>query len=963
MDSDTIRGERVKPSVDLNRAFEIFIKEGNAGLKEYMKRLNDQYFDEEGNPTTPDSKVAEQLNPDEMTYEALIAELKRRGIDKYVPKKKKVKRKDYNPDTGKLEEKEVEIEEPVPAKFNKEEAIARLKQEIGEAPAPKERVTEKLKLIDMKEFPDDVLYTYLRKNFNSESENKTAIMQGETFQGRLLVNPDGTPRSGAEIRNKVEDELRDKFPIIFRQDRPKQYIDELVRLGLRSFTSRVAEDASALTRMSSTQIIDEAKEDSDVNDILGMFTEKGTKLNYKVFELYFRQFAPKRETRRNIKWNNYVNRTYRLGFTREGVDEAIDILENKIPDYFVPILFPFKAMLVNLKDKKETGQGQYRVSRLRASEIIGRVDTKQIKKRAEIYEYWKGKSKEFDDFKTAHNNFMDAMDKLDGEYSSELESTFKEFKAVKIDNLNYIQRHDRVDFEDIDNIEQKSVALLRSFLNDIRQMPPDRVIFTDEETSRDDVSRYGELETDNELIDEESELRAKINSLSNKKVDPLYAYALKEGFTNELSAGAVASKQLSEIKRRLKTGLVLIEMENLIPRIDSFIKDLEKMESGNLKDLFLPVSEVIEGYEGGKKINDDVAEYLSLFAEFIEYGDDFDRRSKDASSVVGQGERKVGGKTVREAASPRVALGRRGKRKTHLTEFKELDIASKFNSLLEQIVNFFIEPSRSKYKPTDEALPYIKKVGSRKIENIVREPKAGDSPFIHLLRMESDDWRLSISDLKNISKFMQLLTSLNVGSKQKELVSETFDLADMIDDLFEGEMTEMVNVEFGNFLSGLFEDANLGDVKFGLGGKKKDTKEWAEDYKASKLYPFESIFNHLVMNKEKYKEMQGATQLIDRILTAENDLNITKSAEERLVLKAHDEIRKMMGKPTYYGLSKVEDYNAVAEAIHMMNSKYNVDITAMDVENIVKEFDSMTSIGTKYGIPQEGVYFLKANFR
>ena len=103
MDSDTVSGERVKPSVDLNMAFEIFIKEGNAGLKKYMKRLNDQYFDEEGNPTTPESKVAEQLNPDEMTYNEIIAELKRRGIDKYTQKKKKVKRRDFNPDTGKVE--------------------------------------------------------------------------------------------------------------------------------------------------------------------------------------------------------------------------------------------------------------------------------------------------------------------------------------------------------------------------------------------------------------------------------------------------------------------------------------------------------------------------------------------------------------------------------------------------------------------------------------------------------------------------------------------------------------------------------------------------------------------------------------------------------------------------------------------------------------------------------------------
>ena len=59
----------------------------------------------------------------------------------------------------------------------------------------------------------------------------------------------------------------------------------------------------------------------------------------------------------------------------------------------------------------------------------------------------------------------------------------------------------------------------------------------------------------------------------------------------------------------------------------------------------------------------------------------------------------------------------------------------------------------------------------------------------------------------------------------------------------------------------------------------------------------------------------------------------------------------------------VDNYSAVSEAIDYMNINYKTDMTAMDIENVVKDFDSMSSLGTKYGIPQEGVYFLKANFR
>ena len=201
----------MKPQVDYNRAFTFLMEDGEDGLNAYMNRLNAEHFDEEGKPKTTDSTVAERLNPDEMTYNEVIAELKRRGVEKYTQQKKKVKRREYNPDTKEYEDKEVEVEEPAPAKFNKEEAIARLKEEIGEAPAPKEKVTEKLKLRDMKQFPDDALYVFLQQKSNSREASDIAIMRGKSLQGRLSLNADGTRKKTAAIAADVQQEIEKKF--------------------------------------------------------------------------------------------------------------------------------------------------------------------------------------------------------------------------------------------------------------------------------------------------------------------------------------------------------------------------------------------------------------------------------------------------------------------------------------------------------------------------------------------------------------------------------------------------------------------------------------------------------------------------------------------------------------------------------------------------------------------------------
>ena len=982
----------MKPQVDYNRAFAFLMEGGEDELDAYMNRLNSEHFWSNDKPKasfnedgTPKKKAGvTRKDPEQMTTEQLVNEMQARGLEEYEDKKVKEKTPKKNAaglpvpapkGTPKSQQTEdgylaeiVETTQRVPKKYSDKEMVRQIKEDMdaddAAKPAPKQKITEKLKLRDMKKFPEDALYVFLQQKSNSREASDIAIMRGKTLQGRLSLNADGTRKKTSAIAADVEEEIGKKFKNfknLLRAAKKTPMLEELMARSLDIIREGTEADR---VKLSGAEIVNEVKEDRQLLQILGMFKLKGDELDEQIFKFYFDRYPPKKKVgRTNRAWNNYVEKNIRLGFDFEmKVDEAIRVLDNEIPEYMIPVMLPFKNMLKQLDDKKERGEGQYRISELRGSQIIGRIDTKDVKRREEIYEYWGVINGKFEEFQKSHNEFKDAMDKLDG-YSSELEKLFGEFKAFKTNDLNYIELHDRVEIEDIDNIENKSVVIFEQFLKDINRYPKQNFIVQEEEY-KDDVSRYGELVQSLEAQDTEEELKDKVNNLMKTKVDPLYAYAIKTGEADELVAGTFVKKQLNEIKRRLKTGLVLVERSNLIPALDRYMKDLEKMEVGSLDNLYLPLMKEIKGGETDK-VHGRIAEYLKLVNEFIEYGTDFERSSKGGNVGLGQRERKDDeGKTIREARSPRVTFARAGAGKTHLRELKTLDVSDKFENLIDSIVEFFIEPSGSKFKPSDEKLGYVVEVGSRPIENIAKETTKSDSPFMHVLRMENTDFTLSLSQIEDIRDFTRLLTGLNVGSKQNDLMTVTKKLADTIDDIFQGELTEMINIEFGNFLHNIFSDAKLKPKRFGLQGSKKMTNEWSEQYESQKLYPFESILNHLIVNKPQYKDkVKGSEAMIGNIQQAEKDLKITKSVEQSLLLKAHDEIRNMMGKPVYYGMSNIDNYDAVSEAIDVMNDKYKVDMTAMDIERVVKEIDSMHSIGTKYGIPQEGVYFLKANFR
>ena len=80
------------------------------------------------------------------------------------------------------------------------------------------------------------------------------------------------------------------------------------------------------------------------------------------------------------------------------------------------------------------------------------------------------------------------------------------------------------------------------------------------------------------------------------------------------------------------------------------------------------------------------------------------------------------------------------------------------------------------------------------------------------------------------------------------------------------------------------------------------------------------------------------------------------------MLLAHDEIRKMLGKDVVYGFYNLE-YNDIDEFILKIHDKNKLDLSHMEVTEIVKSYDSHENISKEYGISSDEVYLIKANFR
>ncbi len=137
---------------------------------------------------------------------------------------------------------------------------------------------------------------------------------------------------------------------------------------------------------------------------------------------------------------------------------------------------------------------------------------------------------------------------------------------------------------------------------------------------------------------------------------------------------------------------------------------------------------------------------------------------------------------------------------------------------------------------------------------------------------------------------------------------------------------------------------------------KKFNSDKVSAYPIFALYPFLEMNQGLLtrtrpMKTQYNKLMRTLTEIDDELPEV-----LTK------LLKAHNAIRKAMGKEVITPRFRAnhEGYDGL---IDLMYKAENIDLSHLEVENIVKAVDSHSNIGKEHGITEEQVYLIKAYVR
>jgi hypothetical protein len=246
--------------------------------------------------------------------------------------------------------------------------------------------------------------------------------------------------------------------------------------------------------------------------------------------------------------------------------------------------------------------------------------------------------------------------------------------------------------------------------------------------------------------------------------------------------------------------------------------------------------------------------------------------------------------------------------------------------------------------------------------NLFMDENKNPNAHTILLRrwMELGTATVSPTQLVKLTKLLVEISKSKTQKRMSVLLPIMNDAATQLDAMFDHEQTQNINIHFGATLYEIKMDNNIKEtIEF----NGETAEEWHKLYSDEVTYPLDALETHISSRKSAYESDRRLKEPLVDFFASLNIFEFSKSEIERDILIAHDTIRKMLGKPIYYNISKLDNYDHVNCAIDIVKEKYKIELSVMDIESIVNEFDSMSSISKKHGIPQETVYFLKANFR
>ena len=574
----------------------------------------------------------------------------------------------------------------------------------------------------------------------------------------------------------------------------------------------------------------------------------------------------------------------------------------------------------------------------------------------ETYEYWSNvKEKE----KTYLSTIRDGIDKMQElleklgltklpEYAKVIEDVDKETEEVKLEPLSYLHNFENVKFQ-LKDIDDRMDDLIDEFIRE-----------------------YGR---DISLADSRE-----IEEAGNEYFDPLTArFILKN------KKVVVKESEIEEVKEEIKQELESTDFsEDMQVLIDEYVESLEIIESVDGSDFILPIfiaeqlgkfaptsiinKEMNKSKEAGERIN----RFLEAFADLVEGTKTtlpvYEEISKPMYIQGGRSERTVREDDSRRASTFRIRSGSAGT-KRDVNEFEDtlFDVMNAINQ-------YFIKPLDSKHSRGIK-FPYENKL--LRIEQYMgktdfltelsleegdgtgakREFEAGFTQNLQRRIIRSKGRLLTSKNFETINEFFNLLKTRRTSIKELIEISEK--LYKLIIKKIGRADKNKIKDNIASLLGSIAEKRGEGGANKFMGVRIDKAFEELNVDDPKEMFYIKRFFDQIYRNKSAFSRANQKGE-VDRFV--DNYETIAKSDFNEKLLEVHDSLRLLKSEEVIVGFRDLGNHNDIIKTVIDMEED-GLDISALDVESIVKSDDAYGNISREFGISFNKVYEIKAMFR
>ena len=665
-----------------------------------------------------------------------------------------------------------------------------------------------------------------------------------------------------------------------------------------------------------------------------------------------------------------------------------------------------------LRRKISQGESKAKMKSVRFNirKYLGATPLSKLGQRDDIYDYWEEISEKYTQFKedldalfvaankSENEQFKNYFNKLNEKYGDENLEYIARFPTVKLSQIKPAERMVAV-LENLlimKGLSKKKIEVLEADEDDVDSSGQDAWEeqymnqWNGLETTHRDDGFLEEQLADDSIDDVYADKTVEEETLF---IDPLLAFEVMRG-KKLLAFNDEGHRIITELLEALGQDDTTIDFQT---DIEQMIDDIEDSFVSDKGEFFLPITimkdtkfrtfakyaEKLPSAVERDGITMDIEDMLSEMLDEIHAGLT-SKKFGFASGVRATGRGGTLGSVfgadagmAREAprtsgGSYREQMGRlggarsrpinpitRGELDESLEEFK--GIIAKF---LESATAYYITPMYAGRLPI-ETPSFISGRGAKVLEILARDTgletvMGGAYELLSGIGASA----IEVSDIRRIADFLEYLDKPNFEITD-ELIQAADDAADALTEIF-GEDTEERNSDYmGALLMHFMEE--IGDNTYAdepINGKSVEERaeSFERSYSNREAFPIFALPHYIDRHQSlltKEPAMKAQYKRLKKLFTkVEDDLPIVLNK----LLKAHDAIRKQLGKKVEYGFMNLT-YDSIDSVITKMHIEEGVDLSHLEVENIVKSDDSHNNISKEYGINTEQVYLIKANFR